>query len=109
MIATLPPGKKGKLPPALSPSPARCYDERPSQGFREEGMQSWRNLTGKEVVVHAGGTVYEGTLVEMTDTSLILKAVTGFREVLMERVTRVEERGASSNGIRSPSPLDFSR
>lgn len=68
-------------------------------------MLSWSNLTGKEVVVHTAGMIYEGKLIEMTDTSLILRAVTGYREVPMDRVVRVEERGTPS-AIRTPSPLD---
>ena len=68
-------------------------------------MRGWRDLTGKEVVVQTAGMRYEGKLIEMTDVSLILKAVTGYREVPMDRIVRVEERGAPS-AIHTPSPLD---
>lgn len=68
-------------------------------------MRGWRDLTGKEVVVQTAGMRYEGKLIEMTDVSLILKGVTGYREVPMDKIVRVEERGAPS-AIRAPSPLD---
>lgn len=76
-------------------------------------MWQYKDLTGKEVVVHASGMTYAGRLVEMGETSLLLRAETGFREVPLNQVTRVEERGggeSSDDGfgggsILSPSPL----
>lgn len=69
-------------------------------------MLNWKNYTGREVVVHARGVVYEGVLVEMTETSIALRSVLGYREVPMDGVTKVEPKGASSSGgLLSPSPL----
>ena len=74
-------------------------------------MWQYNDMTGKQVVVHASGLTYEGRLIEMNETSLMLRAETGFREILLEQVTRVVEvEGASANSsssssILGPSPL----
>ena len=72
-------------------------------------MWQYKDLTGKQVTVLASGVVYSGRLVEMNETSLLLRADTGFREIALDQVTRVEETGGdtSANGpsILGPSPL----
>lgn len=67
-----------------------------------------RNLTGKEVTVNAQGVIYTGTLVEMTETSVLLRTSTGFCQVPMESVVSVVptgEEGARGQGL-PPSPLE---
>ena len=72
-------------------------------------MRDWRNLGGKNVTVHAQGIIYRGTVVEMGETSLLLKAAVGFREIPWDRITGIEE--ADSNlgpdlnaGAHGPPP-----
>ncbi|HSH68876.1 MAG TPA: hypothetical protein VK997_03080 [Deferrisomatales bacterium] len=54
-------------------------------------MKDWRNLKGKRVVVVAGGVEYRGTLLELGESSLLLRAASGHREIRWERVTRMRE------------------
>jgi hypothetical protein len=69
-------------------------------------MRNWRNYQGREVVVHASGVTYRGVMVEMTETSILLRAETGHREVPMESITLVElKEESAAGGISSPSPL----
>ena len=72
-------------------------------------MWQYNNLTGKQVVVYASGVTYKGRLIEMNETSLMLRAETGFREILLNQVTRVEEiaspTGSAPSSILGPSPL----
>ncbi len=51
----------------------------------------WRGLTGKAVVVVAGGIRYRGVLLEMGDASLVLRSARGFQEIPWERVTSLAE------------------
>lgn len=67
-------------------------------------MKDWRHLKGKRVVVSAGGVEYRGTVLELGETSLLLRAAGGHREIPWERVTRMrEDRGATAP--RGPSIL----
>jgi hypothetical protein len=69
-------------------------------------MRNWNDFRGKDVVIQAGGTAYRGRMVEMTAEAILLKAEGGYREIQMDKVTRIELAGAdTSSGIRSPSPL----
>lgn len=71
-------------------------------------MNHGRNLKGKQVTVHASGTVYRGTVVEMGEDTLVLRAAGGFREIPWDRVTRVTDEGAGDAGpsshARGPLP-----
>jgi hypothetical protein len=54
-------------------------------------VTDWRNLRGKTVIVHALDITYRGTVVEMGETSLLLKAEGGFREISWAQITGLEE------------------
>ncbi len=73
-------------------------------------MLNWKNYTGREVIVMAGGISYSGTLVEMSENAVVLRSSAGFREIPMERVTslELEDGGDGKGGFASPSPLGFS-
>ena len=66
-----------------------------------------QDLTGKDVVVLAAGVTYEGRLIEMTESYILLRSVTGHRQIQMEQVIRIEDKGAerSSSSFATPSPL----
>ncbi|PLX41016.1 MAG: hypothetical protein C0608_07135 [Deltaproteobacteria bacterium] len=66
-------------------------------------MAEWNKLTGKEVDVVASGISYTGTLVEINEMSVILRAPTGYREVALEKVVSIEP--ALSRSSLPPSPL----
>jgi hypothetical protein len=69
---------------------------------------NWKNFTGKEVIVYASGVTYRGKLIEMNESSILLRASTGHREIPLEGVSRMElaeDAGGTGGGIRSPSPL----
>lgn len=68
-------------------------------------MRHQNDYTGKEVVITAQGTTYQGVLVEMTDDAILLRADTGYCEIRMAQVTRLEPVGKASSAILSPSPL----
>jgi hypothetical protein len=69
-------------------------------------MTDWRKLRGRTVTVHASGTSYRGTVVEIGVHSLLLRATAGFREIPWERITRVVEEGTESSGPPSALWLD---
>lgn len=66
-----------------------------------------RNMTGREVAVNASGVHYRGTLVEMTDATVLLKTATGFCQIPMESVVSMvpAQEGVKGQGL-PPSPLD---
>ena len=69
-------------------------------------MKDWRHLKGRKVVVTAAGVEYRGTLVELGETSVVLRAPGGHREIPWARVTRIrEEGGGRANTPRRPSIL----
>lgn len=68
-------------------------------------MRNFRNFTGKDVVVRAMGSVYRGRLIEMTETSVLLKMATGHAEIASEGISSIEEAKDSGGGFLSPSPL----
>jgi len=72
-------------------------------------MGNWKHLEGKEVIVYASGLTYEGKLIEMNETSILLRAPTGHREIPLEKVVKMEPKNSGgfsdAGGIRSASPL----
>ncbi|PLX43360.1 MAG: hypothetical protein C0609_08425 [Deltaproteobacteria bacterium] len=66
-------------------------------------MNGWNKLTGRDVNVSASGISYTGTLIEINELAVILRAPTGYREVPLEKVVSIE----LSRGLNSlpPSPL----
>ncbi len=66
-------------------------------------MTDWRRLVGREVSVTASGLLYRGKVVELGPHSLLLKTVTGVREIPWERITRVTESGGAPSA--PPSAL----
>lgn len=68
-------------------------------------MRNWKNFTGKEVVVVASGSRYRGRLVEMTDTSLLLRMATGHTEISTETINSIELSDGKRDALLSPSPL----
>ena len=67
-------------------------------------MKDWRHLKGKQVVVSAGGVEYRGTVLELGERCVTLRAPGGHREIPWARVTRMrEDRDASAP--RGPSIL----
>lgn len=68
-------------------------------------MRNWKNYTGKEVVIMASGARYVGRLIEMTDSSVLLKMSTGHAEIQMERINSIEPAGEGNRGLLCPSPL----
>lgn len=70
-------------------------------------MKDWRHLKGRRVTVRAAGTVYRGTIVELGETSLVLRAEAGFREVPWDRILRIDDEGpgAPSGADRPRGPL----
>ena len=67
-------------------------------------MRDWQHLQGKRVVVSAAGVEYRGTVVELGEHRVLLRAASGHREIPWERVTRIrEDRGATAP--RGPSIL----
>ncbi len=67
-------------------------------------MKDWRHLKGKRVVVTAVGVEYRGTVLEMGEHGLLLRADGGHREIPWARVTRMrEDRGTTAP--RGPSIL----
>ena len=69
-------------------------------------MYSWNNLAGKRVRVQTTCATFEGVLVEMNETAVLLRADTGHREVDMSQVIRMEEVSGQVVGILSPSPFE---
>lgn len=74
-------------------------------------MTSLRELLRKEVVIAAGGTTYRGTLIEVTDSEVLLKSPTGFVSVQMSKVTSIrgaqEKPALQSNVFIDPSFYDM--
>ena len=67
-------------------------------------MREWRHLKGKRVVVSAAGVEYRGVVIELGESTLLLRAAGGHREIPWERVTAMrEDRGGSAP--RGPSIL----
>lgn len=63
------------------------------------------NFTGKNVVVSAGGVTYRGRLVEMTESSILLKMESGFIEIPMDSVHELKSDSADPTPTLPPSPL----
>lgn len=68
-------------------------------------MRNWKNFTGRDVVVTASGARYSGKLIEMTDSSVLLKMATGHAEIQMECINSIEPADAKGRGLLCPSPL----
>ena len=58
------------------------------------GKEDWRRLKGRHVVVVASGVEYRGLVVELGETSLLLRSSGGHREIDWERITRMTEIAA---------------
>lgn len=67
-----------------------------------------KNLMRKPVRVSAGGMVYEGTLIEVTEQEVLLKTDRGFISVQMSRVTSVQDKNSLNNGFASNRFVDKS-
>lgn len=74
-------------------------------------MTVLREMLRKDVVVTAGGTTYEGTLIEVSDDEVLLKTTRGWVSVQMSRVTAVNLKegnsGFASNRFVDPSFYDM--
>lgn len=72
-------------------------------------MRDWRSLRGKTVSVDASGTSYRGRVVEMGETSLVLRTPGGFCEIPWERITKIDEvepgRETPPGPARGPGPM----
>ena len=66
-------------------------------------MTRWNKLTGKNVIVRAMGLTYTGVLIEINETSVVLRAPTGHREIMLVQVNSIEE-GEERSSL-PPSPL----
>ena len=69
------------------------------------GKKDWRRLKGRHVVVVASGVEYRGQVVELGETSLLLRSSAGHREIDWERITGMAEIAAPSS-TRSPLSAD---
>lgn len=68
-------------------------------------MKDWRHLKGKRVIVTAGGVEYRGTVWELGEQTLVLRAAAGHQEIPWERVTRIQEQSGTAAPPRGPSIL----
>lgn len=62
-------------------------------------MTDWRQLTGKAVRAMASGVEYRGVVVELGETVLVLRSVTGVVEIPWERVSSLEEDPGGPWGV----------
>jgi hypothetical protein len=69
------------------------------------GKKDWRRLKGRHVVVVASGVEYRGLVVELGETSLLLRSPAGHREIDWERITRVTEVAGPRAG-RNPLSVE---
>lgn len=64
----------------------------------------------KQVIVHAAGITYQGTLIEVSDTEILLKTPTGWISVQMDKVSGLRVAGEtptlSKNKFVDPSFFD---
>ncbi len=70
-------------------------------------MTRLADLIRKHVVVSAGGTTYEGTLIEVTENEVLLKTERGFVSVQMNKVTAINDPN-QSEGFASNRFVDES-
>ena len=68
-------------------------------------MRNWKNYTGLEVTVSAYGTSFTGVMVEMTETSVLLKSPSGFNEIQMDRIISISPSDGQARTPLGPSPL----
>lgn len=47
------------------------------------------HMQGRIVVVHAGGVGYRGILREISEEQICMQGLTGWREIPLEKVTRI--------------------
>jgi len=57
-------------------------------------MTDWNRLRGRRVRVQASGVTYRGVVVEMGESSLVLRTESGVQEIPWERIAQVEEEPA---------------
>jgi hypothetical protein len=68
-------------------------------------MKDIRELTGRNVLVKAGGLTYTGILLEVGLEAVVLRSSTGHSEIPVEKVTSIEELGEGPRSSLPPSPL----
>jgi len=63
-------------------------------------MTEWHRLRGRRVRVHASGVAYLGVVVEMGETSLLLRSDLGMQEIPWDRISQVEKepKGPGADG-----------
>ncbi len=65
-------------------------------------MKQLRELIGKQVEVGANGTVYKGTLKYVSGESAGILTTSGWIEIMMSAINRIEEAGEAGNDQRQP-------
>ena len=71
-------------------------------------MARLSELVRKHVVVSAGGTTYEGTLIEVTEQEVLLKTDRGFVSVQMSKVSSINDPKAQSSNFATNRFVDDS-